>query len=156
MNRAIVALAAFAACAVAAPADAQSQNDENQVLISQIQTDKRAVVLRGLQLTDTQSRAFIPIYDEYQAERKKLADRSVALLNKFVANYDSMTDDAAKGILKDWFGIEDERMSLIKKYAKRFEKVLPATTVLRFVQIENKLDTLIEMQAVQAIPLAQP
>jgi hypothetical protein len=156
MNRQIVAVAALAACAVAAPAVAQTQNDENQVLISQIQTDKRAVVLRGLQLTDTESRAFIPIYDEYQAERKKLADRSVALLNKFVANYDSMTDDAAKGILKDWFGIEDERISLIKKYAKHFEKVLPATKVLRFVQIENKLDTLIEMQAVQAIPLAQP
>jgi hypothetical protein len=156
MNRPIVALAALAACAVAAPAVAQTQNDENQVLISQIQTDKRAVVLRGLQLTDPESRAFIPIYDEYQAERKKLADRSVALLDKFVANYDSMTDDAAKGILKDWFGIEDERISLIRKYAKRFEKVLPATKVLRFVQIENKLDTLIEMQAVQAIPLAQP
>jgi Xaa-Pro aminopeptidase len=156
MKRPIVAFAALAACAVAAPALAQSQNDENQVLISQIQTDKRAVVLRGLQLTDTQSSAFIPIYDEYQAERKKLADRSVDLLNKFVSNYDSMTDDAARGILKDWLGIEDERISLIKKYAKRFEKALPATKVLRFVQIENKLDTLIELQAVRAIPLAQP
>jgi hypothetical protein len=156
MKRSIVAVAALAACAVGAPALAQSQNDENQVLISQIQTDKRAVVLRGLQLTDAQSNAFVPIYDEYQAERKKLADRSVDLLDKFAANYDSMTDDAAKGILKDWFDIEDERISLIKKYAKRFEKVLPATRVLRFVQIENKLDTLIEMQAVRAIPLAQP
>jgi hypothetical protein len=156
MNRPIVALAALAACAVAAPAVAQSQNDENQVLISQIQTDKRAIVLKGLQLTDEQASAFTPIYDEYQAERKKLADRSVDLLNKFVSNYDSMTDDAARGILKDWFGIEEERISLIKKYAKRFEKGLPATKVLRFVQIENKLDTLIELEAVRAIPLAQP
>jgi hypothetical protein len=156
MKRPILAFAALAAFAVAAPALAQSQNDENQVVISQIQTDKRAVVLRGLQLTDAQSSAFIPIYDEYQAERKKLADRSVDLLNKFVSNYDSMTDDAARGILKDWFGIEDERISLLKKYAKRFEKALPATKVLRFVQIENKLDTLIELEAVRAIPLAQP
>src|SRR5262245_62690437 len=106
MKRPILAFAALAACAVAAPALAQSQNDENQALVSQIQTDKRAVVLRTLQLTDAQSSAFVPIYDEYQAERKKLADRSVALLNKFVSNYDSMTDDAARDILKDWFGIE--------------------------------------------------
>ena len=46
--------------------------------------------------------------------------------------------------------------AFVPMYAKRFEKVLPATKVLRFVQIENKLDTLIEMQAVRAIPLAQP
>src|SRR5262245_48180709 len=124
MKRPILAFAALAACAVAAPALAQSQNDENQVLISQIQTDRRAIVLKGLQLSKPESRAFTPIYDEYQAERKKLADRSVTLLNKFVSNYDSMTDDAARGILNDWFGIEDERISLIKKYAKRFEKVL--------------------------------
>jgi hypothetical protein len=156
MKRPILALAALAACAVAAPSLAQSQNDETQVLLSRIQTDKRAIVLEGLQLTDEQSRAFTPIYDEYQAERKKLADRSVALLNKFVSNYDSMTDDAARSILKDWFDIEDERISLIKKYAKRSEKALPATRVLRFVQIENKLDTLIELEAVRAIPLAQP
>jgi hypothetical protein len=156
MNRPLVALAAFAACAVSGPALAQSINDENQVLISQIQTDKRAVVLRGMALSDAESTAFIPIYDEYQAERKKLADRSVATLDKFAANYDSMTDDAAKSILKDWLSIQDDRIALLKKYTKRFERVLPAPKVLRFVQIENKLDTLIELQAVRVVPLVQP
>lgn len=156
MQRPIVALAALAACAVAGPVAAQSQYDENQVLLSQIQTDKRAIVLRNLQLSDTESAAFVPIYDEYQADQKKIADRSIATLDKFAANYDSMTDDAAKDILKDWISIQDDRTSLLKKYAKRFEKVLPATKVLRFVQIENKLDTVLQMQAVRAVPLAKP
>jgi hypothetical protein len=156
MNKTLVALAAFTACAVAGPTVAQSVNDENQVLLSQIQTDKRAIVLRSMKLSDAESAAFIPIYDEYQAEQKKIADRTIATLDKFAANYDSMTDDAAKAILKDWIGITDSRSDLLKKYVKRFEKVLPATKVLRFVQIENKLDTLVQMQAVRVIPLAQP
>lgn len=156
MHKHFVALAAFAACAVAGPVMAQSVNDENQVLLSQIQTDKRAIVLKGLQLSQPESTAFIPIYDEYQAEQKKIADRTIATLDKFAANYDSMTEDAAQGILKEWFGIEDDRADLLKKYAKKFERVLPAQKVLRFVQIENKLNTLVAMQAARVIPLAKP
>lgn len=156
MNKSFVAIAALAVCAVSGPLAAQSTNDENQALLSQIQTDKRAIVLKGLQLTAPESAAFTPIYDEYEAERKQLADRTVALLDKFVANYDSMTDDAARGILKDWLSLEDSRLDLTKKYAKRFEKVLPAPKVLRFVQIENKLDTAVEMEAVRLVPLAKP
>jgi Spy/CpxP family protein refolding chaperone len=155
MNKSFVAIAALAVCAVAGAVAAQSTNDENQALLNQIQTDKRAIVLKGLQLTTSESAAFTPIYDEYEAERKQLADRTVALLDKFVANYDSMTDDAARGILKDWFSLEDSRLDLTKKYAKRFEKVLPAPKVLRFVQIENKLDTAVEMEAVRLVPLAK-
>ena len=155
MNKSFVAIAALAVCAVSGPLAAQSTNDENQALLSQIQTDKRAIVLKGLQLTTSEAAAFIPIYDEYEAERKQLADRTVALIDKLVANYDSMTDDAARGILKDWFSVEDSRLDLTKKYAKRFEKVLPAPKVLRFVQIENKLDTAVEMEAVRLVPLAK-
>lgn len=156
MNKTFVAMAALAACAVAGPLAAQGINAEDQALLSQIQTDKRAIVLKGLQLTASESAAFTPIYDEYEAERKQLADRTIALLDKFVANYDSMTDDAARGILKDWVSLEDSRLDLTKKYAKRFEKVLPAPKVLRFVQIENKLDTAAEMEAVRLVPLAKP
>ena len=156
MNKSFVVMAALAACALAGPVAAQSVNDENQVLLSQIQTDKRAIVLRGLELSESESAAFIPIFDEYQAEQKKIADRTVATLDKFAANYDSMTEDAARGILKDWMGIEDDRVGLLKKYVKKLEKALPAQKVLRFVQIENKLNTVLEMQAVRAVPLAKP
>jgi hypothetical protein len=80
----------------------------------------------------------------------------IATLDKFAANYDSMTEDAAEGILKDWFGIEDDRIELTRKYAKKLDRVLPAQKVLRFVQIENKLNTLVAMQAARVIPLAKP
>ena len=39
--------------------------------------------------------------------------------------------------------------------AKQFVKVLPPAKVIRFVQIENKLDTLLQLHAVANIPLAQ-
>jgi hypothetical protein len=157
MKKAIVMLAAVAALGASAGAFAQTTNatDDVHVLISQIQTDKRAIVLQALDLTDGEVAAFTPIYDEYQGEMKKLALRTSDLIDKFAANYASMTDDAAKDILKEWFDVRDERMDTLKKYAKKVGKVLPATKTLRWVQVENKLMALVDWQAAQIIPLSK-
>jgi Cu/Ag efflux protein CusF len=152
-----IALAATALLSIAAPfaAQAQSSYDETQQLIAQIQADKRAVVLKAMALDDAQMAAFTPVYDAYQADRKKLMQRGVDLINAYSSNYDSMTDDAAKGLLKDWFKLQDDEEALIKSTVKRMDKVLPTTRVLRFVQVENKLNTLLRLPGIQGIPLAK-
>ena len=135
--------------ALAAPfvSQAQSTYDDTQQLIAQIQTDKRAIVLKAMALDDAQMTAFTPIYDEYQAKRKKLMQRGVDLVDAYASNYDSMTDDAAKKLLKDWFALPDDETKLVKATSKKLDKVLPTTKVLRFVQIENKLNTVLRLPA---------
>jgi ferritin len=152
-----LALAATVILSSATPllAQAQSSYDEQQQLIAQIQTDKRAVVLKAMALDDTQLAAFMPIYDKYQAERKLIMQRGADLLSAFASNYDSMTDDAAQGLLKDWFKLQDDEAKLVRDTAKKLDKVLPSTKVLRFVQVENKLNTLLRLPALQGVPLAQ-
>jgi uncharacterized membrane-anchored protein YhcB (DUF1043 family) len=157
MKKLLVALTALAALGVAETTLAQSANlrDDTELLISQIQTDKRAVVLTAMQLTDAQVRAFTPVYDKYQADMKKQFEAAAEMLNKFAANYGSMTDDAAKDIMKDWFKLRDQRNATMKKYAKEMGRDLPATKVLQFVQIENKLNALLDVQAASVIPIAR-
>lgn len=151
-----LAVAAIALLGVSQSAVAQTNlTDDTQLLISELQTDKRAIVLKGLDLTDAQVKAFTPIYDKFQADRKKQYERGADLLNKYASNYDSMTDDAAGSILKDWLKLREDQQSLIKEYAKKFGNVLPKTKVLRFVQIENKLNALADFQAARVVPLAQ-
>lgn len=152
-----LAFAATALLATAAPFTAQAQSlyDDTQQLIAQIQADKRAVVLKAMALDDAQLAVFAPLYDAYQTDRKKIMQRSIDLLNAYSSNFDSMTDDAAKKLLKDWFKLLEDEEALVKKYVKRMEQELPATKVLRFVQIENKLNTLLRLPSVQAVPLAQ-
>jgi hypothetical protein len=157
MKKTLIVLAALAAISTATTTLAESAglSNEAQVLISQIQTDKRAIVLSTLQLTDPQVAAFTPLYDEFQADNKKVMERGIEMLNKFASNYGSMTDDAAKDILKDWFNLREDRNEVVEKYAKKMAKVLPATKVLQWVQVENKLNTLLDVQAASVIPLAQ-
>jgi len=157
MKNILIAVAALAAFGASDLSLAQSTNvkDDTELLISQIQTDKRAVVLSAMDLTDAQVAAFTPIYDKYQADMKEQFASAVEMLNKFAANYGSMTDDAAKDILKDWFKLRDSRNATMKKYAKQMERELPATKVLQWVQIENKLNTLLDVQAASVVPVSR-
>ena len=157
MKQIAIALTALVALGAAEASLAQAVNtrDQNELIISQIQADKRAVVLSALQLTDTQVAAFTPIYDEYQREMKGVMTRGSDVINKFAANYGSMTDDAAKGIMKDFFKVRNERNALVEKYAKKLGRELPATKVLQWVQVENKLNTLLDAEAASIIPLSR-
>jgi hypothetical protein len=155
MSKHIAALALAAALLAPAVASAQNLYDDQQQLIQQIQTDKRAVVLSALALSDADAAAFTKVYDGYQAEMKGTYKAGADLLNKYAANYDTMDDATAKAILKDWFKIRDQRNDLVEKYAKRLEKTMPSKTVLRWVQVEHKLNTLLDAQTATLIPLTK-
>lgn len=153
----LIAAAALLAFSAAEPATAQAVNarDNTELLISQIQSDKRAVVLTALQLTDAEVAAFTPVYDKYQRDMKQQFEDAAVLLNKFAANYGSMTDDAAKSIMKDWFKLRDRRNDTMRKYAKEMGRALPPAKVLQWVQVENKLNTLLDAQAVSVVPVSR-
>ena len=157
MKKILIAFAAVAALGAAETTLAQGANarDQSELLISQIQTDKRAIVLSALQLTDPQVQAFTPIYDEYQREMKDLFGRGSEIINKFAANYGAMTDDAAKDIMKDFFEVRDDRNAILEKYAKKMQKALPATKVLQWLQVENKLNTLLDAEDAATIPVSR-
>lgn len=151
---AFAALAAFGGAGSTLAQTAPNARDQAELIISQIQADKRAVVLDAMNLTDAEVAKFVPIYDDYQADMQNIARRTADVINKFASNYDTMTDDAAKSILKDFFKVRDDRSALLKSYAKKMEKALPASKVLRWVQVENKLNALLDFEAARLVPLS--
>jgi hypothetical protein len=121
----------------------------------QIQTDRQAIVAGNLALTEPQSAAFWPLYREYRTALAPVGDRYVALLTSYAGNYGSLTDPQAEAMLKELFAIQAEKQKTQSKYVDRFKKVLPATQVARFYQIENKLDAIVNYKLAAEIPLAQ-
>ena len=157
MKYLLIAIAAVIASGATDAALAQATNvrDDTELLVSQIQTDKRAIVLATMQMSDAEVLAFTPVYDKYQADMKKHYERAAELLNKFAANYGSMTDDAAKDIMKEWFKLRAERNATMEKYAKQMGRDLPPAKVLQWVQIENKLNAVLDVQAAGVIPISR-
>lgn len=150
MNRTITAIIVVVGVAVTAGAQVK---DEIELTRSVIQTERQAIVGASLELTDEQADLFWPIYREYRNEMATIGDRTVAQITSFADNYDNMTDAMASEMIDEFFAIEQAELKVRKKYAKQLRKVLPAVTVARFIQIENKLDALIDAELADQIPL---
>jgi len=158
MKKIMIALAGVAALGATQMTFAQTSGAEaladTQVLISQLQADKRAIMLDTLALKPDQLAKFTPIYDEYQAELKKLYTEATKLNNRlFVADYGGMTDESSKAIIKEAFKLRHDRLNLLEKYTGKLEHQLPATKVFQFVQVENKTQALLDVAAAASIPI---
>lgn len=136
-------------------AAAQQERDLIEVLRTQISKDRQAVVAANMTLSKTQSEKFWPLYRQYHGERDGLIDRRVKLLTDFRDNYMGMTAEQARQIRKDALSLEKDILKLKEKYAPKFEKVLAPRATLRYYQIENKLDTIINFELASVVPLRQ-
>jgi hypothetical protein len=133
----------------------QSVHADEQIVLKQVQTDKRAVYVQALQLTDAESRAFWPIYDEYEGKTKKLDDQFIALVNDYAAKYDTITEADAKRMLETKMKLEKERMDLKQAYTRKVAKVLPAVKALRYAQVETRIDNELRRNVYGLIPLVR-
>ena len=82
-------------------------------------------------------------------------DQLVKVVTDYAAQRDTLTDAQAQALLDNYLKFEDELLGMRKKYVKRFDAALPITKVVRFYQIENKLDALQRVGIASEIPLTK-
>jgi hypothetical protein len=138
----------------AAPVLAQTVTDELEAARTQIQADRKAIVAKLMDLNEAQSTAFWPVYNEYREAVRKVDDKVLTLIKDYAAQ-DSVTDAQAQKTLDQWMAARTERMGLQKTYVKKFGKVLPANKLVRYYQIENKMDAIVQYDLAANIPLVQ-
>lgn len=128
---------------------------EIEMLRSVAQTERRVIVAKAMFLTDQESAAFWPVYNEYRTAVGKVNDQLVKLVTDYAAERDTLTDEQAKTLLNNYIKFEQDVLKLRKKYIPKFGKAMPMTKVARFYQIENKLDILQKLVLASNIPLAR-
>jgi hypothetical protein len=134
--------------------EVQSIRAHEQIMLSQVLTDKRAVFARAMRFTDEESRAFWPVYDEYESRVKKIDDRFIQLLDDYAAKYLIMTDADARQMLAAKMKLDRERLDLQQAYTRKIAKAVPAIKALRYSQVESRIDNELQLQVMQLIPLA--
>ena len=154
MNFKKVILAALMLLALAAPVMA-STTDLVELMRSDLRTDKRAIVTKAMQLDEASSPKFWPVYSEYETELTKLNDQRVTMIKDYAASYNSMTDEAAKDLIKRGFSLQEKRTSLLKKYVSKMTKAVDVKTAARWAQVEHALDSAIDLQIASELPLLQ-
>jgi len=107
-----------------------------------VRTDKRGLVERNMQLTAQEAAKFWPIYDAYQQQLDRLAERENRAILDYINAENTMTDANAKRIARELLKAEEDEQSLRQKQFRRMLGVLPARKAVRYLQIENKIRTL--------------
>jgi hypothetical protein len=148
-------LIAFAV-ALSAPAWTQAQPADNmQILLDKIKADKKLLVAKNMDLTESEAKAFWPVYEQYQQELANFNQRIGKLIETYAAAYrtNSMTDETAKKLIADFVAIEKGEAAVKEFFVPKLNQVLPPKKVARYLQIENKIRAAIKYELAGDIPL---
>ncbi len=147
--------AGLALLGLAAVSQAQNVTDAVELTKQAAETQRQAIVMRGMEMTEAQSQVFWPVYREYRTDMGKVLDRLIALAMDYADNMDDLSDEQAAYILDEFLRIQNADYKTKHKYVKRFRKVLPEKKVTRFYQIDNKLDAVVRFDAARTVPLVE-
>ena len=140
----------------AGTAAAQNTPADNMDIVKEkVRTDKKLFIATNMQLTESEAKTFWPIYEAYQSKLEALVDRKGKLIEKFAANYETLSDDTAKSLLDNDLSIDSDYQKLRQSYLPKFRGILPDKKVARFYQLESKINAVVEFEIARRIPLVQ-
>ena len=137
--------------------DNKGAMDSMRILQEKIKADKKPMVAVNMDLTDAEAKGFWPVYEEYQAELKKINERTAALIVAYAKefNANSLTDEKAKKMIHEQIAIEESEVKLKSSFVPKLSKVLPGKKVARYLQIEGKVRAVVKYELADAVPLVQ-
>lgn len=141
------------AALLAISAPALAQRDALEIMRADYRAEKTAVLTEALELTESESAAFWPVYREYEVEYAKINDRRLELVQNYAANCDAMTDADANKLIQDSFTLQQERIKLMKKYYAKVEKAVSTKLAARWIQTEMAIDAIVTAQVSAELPL---
>jgi hypothetical protein len=164
--RAPAAAAAFftAAMLLALPSVGQGQGGLDEAEIdayieaarSELRANREGLMAANLSLTSAESDAFWPLYREFNTKRAELGDTRLKIIKDYAKKYPDVDDATAKNLVDRSLAYDKKLHKLEQDYVAKFGKVLPAAKLMRFLQIDSRVETLVELQIQQSIPVVEP
>jgi hypothetical protein len=125
------------------------------LLRKDLKKDKVAILTDLMQLTPEESAKFWPIYNEYDKALNKLADERVSFIRMYADNYGSLTDQQMTQIAMGMLDLESRRIQLKRQYFQRISQAVSVRQAARFLQIENQIEKLVDLQIASSLPIVE-
>lgn len=134
---------------------AQTTTDEIALIQSMYGVEKKQLVTDLMQLDATETIAFWPIYDKYEAARKELGKNRIKNIENYAMSYSSMTDPKATELINAALSNQSAFVKLLQKTFKEMSKAITPIRAAQFVQFESYLETSIRKVIADEIPLVK-
>lgn len=126
-----------------------------ELLRSDVRAQKSAILTELMEFSESEEATFWPVYREYEKELARINDDRLALIKEYAASYSTLTDAVADRLARGALDVEARRQDLKRKYYERFASVLAPKSAARFLQIENQILLLLDLQIAASLPLVQ-
>ena len=123
-----------------------------ELMRSDIRTKKGAMIADRMKFTDQEAAAFWPVYRQYEADLAAINDKKVSIMKDYMSRHQSLNDAQAKQLAEDVFDVDQRTLDLRQKCFGALEKSLPAKTIVRWLQLERRLQLLIDAQISKNLP----
>ena len=139
------------------PAGSDKPASNLEIIHEKLKADKKLIVAKYMELTESEAKKFWPVYDEYQRDLQTSNDRIRKLLESYAADYksNSLTDEKAKKLLDEWIAIEQDEGNRRSAFAPKVLQALPPKKAARYLQIENEYRILLRYDLAASVPLIQ-
>jgi len=138
-----------------AEANAQEKNLQEYInlLRADVRQQKSEIMGAVMLLSAADATKFWPIYTEYDVALTKLNDQRVKNIKEYARTYTQMTDAKADELIQNALAYRKQRSELLAKTYDRVKQALGAITAARFVQVEDQLLSIIDLQIASQLPI---
>jgi hypothetical protein len=125
------------------------------LLRSDVQAQRTDVVAHTMQFNDVDAKNFWPLYREYVNKEQIIGDQRVSAIKDYASQYDTMDDVQADGLMDRVLKFDKSRTELRAEYYPKFKKTIGAKQAAKFLQVDNRLNLLVDLQIANAVPIIQ-
>ena len=118
-----------------------------------LQAKRADVMAKNISLSADQAAKFWPLYEKYQTEQNAIIDAQLKGTKEFVDHYENLDEAHAKAYLDVLMKRDEAMLALRRKWLPEFEKVVPATTAVRVIQIDRRLSNVGQVVLSSQVPL---
>lgn len=137
----------------ASASESVSSEDHISLLRLDLRARKAEIVLESMELTVDEAAKFVEIYSEYDRKLSALSVERIGVIRNLAEHFASMDDTMARDLRKTTIDLTRKRLDLLEKTAEKVDKALSSLLAVRFVQIENQLLLMIDVQIANELPL---
>jgi len=126
-----------------------------ELMRSDVRAQKVAFITELMEFTEAEDKAFWPIYRAYDSELTTINDERVIGIEEYTRSYGKLDDALADKLATKSLELEGRRTALKQKYYDNFKKAMSATTAARFLQLENQLLLIVDLQIASSLPIVK-
>ena len=134
-------------------AEGRDSDSDVELLRADVRTKKMELVAERMQFTGNEADAFWPLYRQYEVELAAINDKKIGVIRDYMASHDRLDGAHAKELAQRVFEVDQMTLDLRKKYFQEMTGVLSPKTVVRFLQLERRLQQLVDVQLASEFPL---